>query len=637
MCGISGFVGAGEQRDLDEMLASLSHRGPDDSGTWFDAQRGVYLGSRRLAVRDLDGGAQPMCSDTGDLVVVCNGEIYNAAQLRAELEAHGHRFLSSHSDTEVLLHGWRQWGEDLVPRLSGMWAFALLDRGQQRLFLSRDRFGQKPLYVYQQGGTFAFASEVGAFRHHRSIQLSLSRRGLHKYCAHGYFPGEHTIYDEVRKLRSGHNLSFDLRESTAHSSRYWTYRIEPQGGCDERAASRWAEQVRALLQQSVRRRMVSDVPLGIFLSGGLDSSAIAAIAAAERGAAPLLSFSVGFEDSSFDETPEAQAAAQLSGTEHHISMFTAQRLPAVVRAVFDHLDEPLSDSSMLSYYVLCKSARKHVTVALGGDAGDELFAGYDPFRALRFADLAERVLPRRVHRGIQALVSRLSPSHGYMPIRFKLDRALRGIGHSPALWNPLWLAPVSPGELGELLDEPVELEELYSEAIELWDSCGAEHPVDRSLEFFGSLFLQDDILVKVDRMSMMHGLEVRSPFLDHDLVECVRRIPHGLKLHGTTTKYILKKALEPLLPASIIHRQKVGFSAPLGQWLANGSLSVDAEALPAAWAHEAVHDKVRRHREGRDDHRLMLWNLFALSEFMKRDGARVASSAPERARATPDL
>jgi asparagine synthase (glutamine-hydrolysing) len=224
-----------------------------------------------------------------------------------------------------------------------------------------------------------------------------------------------------------------------------------------------------------------------------------------------------------------------------------------------------------------------------------------------------------------------------MPIRFKLDRALRGIGHSPALWNPLWLAPVSPGELGELLDEPVELEELYSEAIELWDSCGAEHPVDRSLEFFGSLFLQDDILVKVDRMSMMHGLEVRSPFLDHDLVECVRRIPHGLKLHGTTTKYILKKALEPLLPTSIIHRQKVGFSAPLGQWLANGSLSVDAEALPAAWAHEAVHDKVRRHREGRDDHRLMLWNLFALSEFMKRDGARVASSAPERARATPDL
>ncbi len=625
MCGIVGFVGDGDQRDLQAMVAALEHRGPDASGTYVDEQSAVYLGSRRLAVRDIKGGTQPMHSDDGQLIVVCNGEIYNADQLRIELEGLGHRFRTSHSDTEVLLYGWRQWGEELVSRLCGMWAFAILDRTQQRLFLSRDRFGQKPLYVCQQGGIFAFASEPATLLRHRGLQLSLSRTGLHKYCAHGYFPGEHTIYQQVRKVRGGHNLSFDLRESTAHTKRYWSYQVEPEGDCGDAAEQRWAEQVRDLLTQSVSRRMVSDVPLGIFLSGGLDSSAVAAIAAAHRGASPLLSFSVGFEEQGFDETTSAQAVADLLGTEHQVSMFTASRLSTISAEVFDRLGEPLSDSSMLSYYVLCKSARERVTVALGGDAADELFAGYDPFRALRYAELAERALPRPIHHGIRALISRLGPSHGYMPMRFKLNRGLRGIGHRPALWNPLWLAPVSPDELEELLAEPIDLEELYSEAIELWESCKADHPVDRSLQFFGSLFLQDDILVKVDRMSMMHGLEVRSPFLDRDLVDCVRRIPHGLKLRGKTGKYILKKAVEPLLPAEIIHRPKVGFSAPLGRWLADGAVTPDADALPMGWSQDLVRDKVQRHQRRQDDHRLLLWNLYALSEFMKRAEATISS------------
>jgi len=630
MCGITGFVGKGDERDLKSMTRSLSHRGPDGEGIYIDSKWPVFLGSRRLSVRDIEGGAQPMISDDRQLVVVFNGEIYNAKELRLELEGQGHHFHSAHSDTEVLLHGFREWGAGLVPRLSGMWAFAILDLREQTLFLSRDRFGQKPLYLYQQGGTFAFSSEIRAFAKHRHLGLSLSAIGLHKYCAHGYFPGIHTLYHEVRKVRSGHNLTLDLRELRAHESCYWSYSIEPEGPVDAAAVDRWADEVRALLEQSVSRRLVSDVPLGVFLSGGLDSSAIGAIASA-RVPGKLETFSVGFDEPTFDETKEALAAARVIGSRHKVTTFGAQLLPTVTSEVFDRIDEPLSDSSMLSYYLLCKTARERVTVALGGDAGDELFAGYDPFHALRFADLIERALPSPVHRGIRSLLSRISPNHGYMSTRFKIDRTLRGFGHGPALWNPLWLAPVSPVELEELLGEPVELESLYSEAIEAWDGCSSDHPVDKSLEFFARVFLQDDILVKVDRMSMMHGLEVRSPFLDHDLVDCVRRIPHGLKLRGRTTKFILKKAMEPLLPASIVHRQKLGFSAPLGQWLADGAVSVDADALPLGWSPQCVRRRVQRHRDGIDDHRLMLWNMYALGEVIRRGEGRITGSGVRRA------
>ena len=625
-------MGAGDADDLNTMLRSLSHRGPDDEGTYIDPHWPLFLGSRRLAVRDTAGGAQPMISADGQMVVVFNGEIYNAPEIRSELEGRGHEFRSDHSDTEVLLHGFTEWGEALVPKLSGMWAFAILDRHEQRLFLSRDRFGQKPLYFYAGHSTFAFASEIRAFTNHHKLDLSISATSLHKYCAHGYFPGQHSLYSQVHKVRSGHNLSFDLVERRTHERRYWAFSIEPEGPTTAAAADRWADEVRGLLQQSVRKRLLSDVPVGIFLSGGLDSSAVAAIAGTIQSE-PLQTFSIGFEDPSFDETAEALAAAKFIDSTHRVTSFSRDRLAGISAEVFERLDEPLSDSSMLSYYLLCKAASEHITVALGGDAGDELFAGYDPFHAVRFAAVLERAVPGPVHRGIRSLLSRFNPSHGYMSTRFKIDRTLRGFGHGASLWNPLWLAPVSPSELEELLGQPIELESLYSEAIEAWDGCASSHPVDRSLEFFARVFLQDDILVKVDRMSMLHGLEVRSPFLDRDLVDCVRRIPHGLKLRGGTTKYILKKAMEPLLPAAIVHRKKRGFSAPLGRWLAEGAVALDTNALPAGWRSQGLQRKMQRHRDGLDDHRLLLWNIYALSEVLRREGGRVTASGPERAAA----
>ncbi len=625
MCGITGFVGQGQRRDLLAMTGALSHRGPDQEGYYLDSELPVFLGSRRLVIRDTEGGVQPLASEDEQTWLIFNGEIYNAAELREQLQQCGHRFRSQASDSEVVLHAYRQWGVDLFAHLNGMWALALLDRKRGQLLLSRDPFGQKPLYVTRQGSLFAFASEPGALTQHRGLDLKLSELGLRKYCAHGYFPGEHSLYHGVRKLPPGHWLRLNLNDLESQQHCYWRYRIEPQGDCSETAAEHWAQQLRERLLNSVRRRLVSDAPVGFFLSGGLDSSAIIACAAA-AGTRPLRSFSIGFSESSFDESEEALRAAHAVGSTHRVKVFSKELVEELVDEIFKRLDEPLSDSSMLSFYLLCREARRDVKVALGGDAGDELLAGYAPFHALRFAGLAEQLLPRPIHRGISALMSRIPPSHSNMSTRFKIDRAMRGLGHGAALWNPLWLAPVSPPDLEELLGEPIDLEELYSEAIEAWDGCESDHPVDRSLEFYGRVFLTDDILVKVDRLSMLHGLEVRSPFLDPELIDCIRRIPHGLKLKGSTTKYILKRAVAPLLPADIIHRRKLGFSAPLGSWLAQGALRPDPDNLPGSWRSKALRQRLQRHRSGHQDHRLLLWNLLALSEVMRHQPSRTIST-----------
>jgi len=639
MCGLVGFVGAGNAEDLQRMVATLEHRGPDDRGVFVDKELGVFLGLQRLEVIDVESGQQPMATPDAALVVVFNGELYNAPELRSELEAAGHVFSSSHSDTEVLLHGYRAWGDAVVDRLNGMWAFALLDRRRRRLLLSRDRFGQKPLYWLQRSGLFAFASEPQALAAHERLSLSLSAESLRKYFAHGYFPGTHSAYEGVFRLDAGCNLSLDLAAQASATrpgggsalpppeiQRYWSYRIEPEGGLGPERERYWAEQVRDLLDQSVRRRLRSDVPLGLFLSGGLDSSAIGALARPYLGEGQLRSFSIGFSDSSFDETDDARAMAAWLGSEHTVELFSPGRFQGLSQGVFDQLDEPLSDSSMLSYALLCERARQDVTVALGGDAGDELFAGYGPFLALGAVEWLDRLLPQRSHPAIRALLARLPLSHGYMSLRFKLDRALRGLGQRPALWNPLWLGPLSAGEIGEILGGPVELEDLYSESIEAWDASPHDNLVDRSLQFYGTVFLPSDILVKVDRMSMRVGLEVRCPFLDPDLVDCVRRIPHGFKLKGRETKYILRRALSDLLPRRVLERPKVGFSAPLGGWLADGAVAVDGGPLDEV-ASRLVAERSAEHRAGREDHRLFLWNLYTLSEFIKRDPSRSLPSS----------
>ncbi|MBW2271805.1 MAG: asparagine synthase (glutamine-hydrolyzing) [Deltaproteobacteria bacterium] len=612
MCGIAGFIGNGDVALLGEMTDALRHRGPDARGLWWDAERRIGLGHRRLSIVDLESGDQPMWSADGELAVVFNGEIYDSMALRAQLEERGHRFVSHHSDTEVLLHGYREWGDDFVERLNGMWAFALFDKRRGRLLLSRDRFGKKPLYYSMQRGTFAFGSELKALLRHPDVEAVISRPALRKYFAYGYIPAPHSLYAGVHKLPAGCNLSLELAGGEPKISRYWEFTLEPFDHTPPRAEEQWGEQLVELLDAAVSRRLISDVPLGVFLSGGIDSSAVAGLAARHLPPGELRTFAVGFREASFDESIHAERAAAHVGSRHRCATLSPDAALEVLPEILAGLDEPMGDSSLLPTWLLCREARREVRVALGGDGADELFAGYDPFRALRLAETYDRVLPRRVHQAIRLLAARLPTSHRNISFDFKVKRALAGLSYPSRMWNPVWMGPLEPGQIEELFAEPVDPEELYSEAIECWERCAGESPVDRTLQFFTRLYLENGILAKVDRASMLHGLEVRSPFLDIELVDFVRRIPHRYKLRGGETKYLLKRALEPLLPREILYRKKKGFGVPVGRWFKDGQLGWDTGPAAAGF-HAGFRERLlAEHRSGRADHRLYLWSQWLL-------------------------
>jgi len=610
MCGIAGFFGSGDCAALERMIARLVHRGPDDDGFLTESEHGVHLGFRRLAILDLVGGRQPMTTTDGALTVVFNGQIYNFRELREELTKLGAQFVTDHSDTEVLLHGWRQWGEDLAKHLNGMWAFALYDRTQKRAFFSRDRFGKKPLFYWAGRDTFVFASELTALREHPAVPGTLSQRALQKYFGYGYVPAPLTFYEGVHKLPAGHNLTLDLTDRSIRVSRYWQYQPEPFDQRPADAEQRWQEELATRLDAAVARRLVADVPVGCFLSGGLDSSTVAALALRHVGRGRLRTFSIGFEEATFDETGYARLVAQHIGADHQVETLSIQRALDLLPEIAARWDEPIADASLLPTYLLCQHARRQVTVALGGDGADELFAGYDPFRALRYAEAWSRFVPRPVHRGITMLAARLPVSHGYMSFDFRVKRTLRGLDYPAHLWLPVWMAPLAPSELNELFNAPVDPEDVFSEAIEAWDGCTSTDPVERSIAFYIRLYLQDDILVKVDRASMLNSLEVRAPFLDCELVDFVRRLPSDMKLRGGTTKYLLRKMASSLLPSEILERSKQGFAVPIGQWFRSGALparSLDGAVNAGFWRGRLDH-----HQKRRSDERAYLWSDWLL-------------------------
>lgn len=619
MCGIAGFVGIGSRDDLSRMTSALRHRGPDAEGFFIDSGQQVYLGHRRLSIIDLSDGHQPMTTADGNLTVVFNGEIYNHAELRSLLEKKGHRFVTDHSDTEVLLHGFREWGDRLPEKMNGMWAFALYDKDRNRMFVSRDRFGKKPLFYSVQNGTFAFASELSALILHPSIHHSICYDNLKKYFAYGYIPSPHSIFRNIYKLQAGHSLMFPVGTSAASVTirKYWEFRIEPFDSIPQKPEESWGEELRFLLSKAVNRRLISDVPLGIFLSGGIDSSSVAAFAASFLNPGELKTFSISFNEKSFDESAYAVRASRFIHTEHHNETLSLETSRALLPEIVSRLDEPMGDSSLLPTYLLSRMTRKQVTVALGGDGADELFAGYDPFRALSMARLYSKIIPRPIHRGIQMIVGRLPVSHANMSLDFKLKRTLRGLSFPQQLWNPVWLGPLPPGDIEDLFNEPVRIEDLYSEAIDLWDRCATDNLIDQTLQFYTRFYLQDDILVKVDRASMMNSLEVRAPFLDIDLVDFVRKIPSSYKYRNGQTKYILKKALEPILPKDILYRRKKGFGIPVGSWLKQPFFNLNPATFNKKLSTGYIEKAMKNHKTDRSDNRAFLWNYWLLSTWHK--------------------
>jgi asparagine synthase (glutamine-hydrolysing) len=618
MCGIFGFSGFDEPDLLRRMADVLRHRGPDAEGSFHHGR--FSMGMRRLSIIDLEGGDQPIYNEDRSLAICFNGEIYNYVELREELESLGHRF-ATRSDTEVIVHAWEQWGEESLARLNGMFAFALYDRRSGRILLARDRFGEKPMFWRRTHDGLSFASELPALARQRAAPaLELDPAGLQKFFAYGLFPGASTPYRGVQKLPAGHSLSYDLASGRIDLGPYWTFRIEPRPEPVTPARERqWIEELRDLLSQAVLHRLESDVPLGIFLSGGIDSSTVLAFAARHQPAAEIRTFTIGFFEKSFDESAWAGRMAAAIGSQHAAETCEQESARALVPNLLESIGEPIGDSSILPTYLLCRFARRHVTVALSGDGGDELFAGYDPFRALAAAAAYRRLMPPSLHPLVRRVASLLPRSDRNMSFDFALRRGLRGAGYRPALWNPIWLAPLDPEEVGELFRTRIDPEELYSEATAIWDGCASPHPVDRSLEFYTRIYLQDGILAKTDRASMQVSLESRAPLLDNDLVDFVRRLPHAMKFRRGQSKYILKRAMHGLLPEAILARRKKGFGIPLSRWVGeieppppDRPLPLDTGWLARRW---------QAHAAGRDDLRQGLWCWLSLDRAVR--GARL--------------
>jgi asparagine synthase (glutamine-hydrolysing) len=623
MCGIAGFAGDGTESDLRFMSAALRHRGPDGQGVHLDRRFRVGLAHERLVVIDPAGGHQPMWNEDGTVGVVFNGEIYNARDLRQQLISAGHRFSSDHSDTEVLVHGYEEWGSDLPIRLNGMFAFAVFDAADGRLFLARDRFGEKPLYYAERPGVFAFASEASALARHPAVGFEVDPRGIQKLFAYGYIPAPGSALRGISKLPAGWTLQHDCRTARTSTREYWRFRLEPDDSLTDADEPRLVEQLRALLIESVLRRLESDVPLGIFLSGGLDSSAVLACASRLMPAETIATFTIGFTERSYDESDAAAATARAFGSRHHSSRLDLETAHASTRGILERLDEPLGDASLIPTHLLCAFARQSVTVALSGDGGDELFAGYDPVRALGPARIYSRIVPPFVHGWLRGLAGRLPRESGYMTWDFRVRRALSGLSYAPQYWNPVWMAPIEPKLMADFFEEALPPEELYEEAIATWQGSQQTDLLSRTLEFFTTLYLQNDILTKADRASMMVSLESRAVFLDPALVDFCRSLPNRWKYRNGVRKYLLKRALRGLVPEDVLERRKQGFAPPVQSWLSRLSAPLLSGAIPGL-RDDAFRQRWDRNGAGSGDDRLLLWNWLVLETW--------AGRARERAR-----
>ncbi len=607
MCGIGGFVGEGQVEDLLVLGKNMFHRGPDGEGTFIDHSKKVFLIHKRLAILDIEGGVQPMWNQNRDIAVIFNGEIYNHAELREELVKKGHNFTSDHSDTEVLVHGYIEWGIDLPSKLNGMFAFAIYDVTRRKLFFARDRFGKKPLYYLCKPGLFCFASELKALMSHSRVVETISKRSLQKYFAYGFIPAPNSLYNNIYKLPGGCRMMFDIDSGQVKVDKYWEFRIEPEYDTSPNYTEKLCEELVHLLSQAVKRRLISDVPLGIFLSGGLDSSSILAFATRHLPPESIKTFSVGFLEPSFDESSYARVVAKHFKSSHHEEILGINSARSLYTQILNKLDEPMGDPSIIPTYQLCEFSKRYITVALGGDGGDELFAGYDPVKALGIANVFDKYIPDMIKSGIRTLADLLPVSENNMGFDFKIKRGLRGASYPSCIWNPVWLGPLDPGEIENLFNEAVEIEDVYSEAINAWNYSTADTLLDKTLEFYSRFYLQDDILTKTDRASMMNSMEVRSPYLDNDLVEFARRIPGNYKYRFGKTKYILKKALKNIVPDEILNRKKKGFGVPLTSWLKTWR---ENEFLPASYSDtnfSVVRNKFSEHNKGLRDNRIFLW------------------------------
>jgi asparagine synthase (glutamine-hydrolysing) len=594
---------------------ALAHRGPDASGTHLSPDGRVGLSHRRLSILDLSpAGAQPMFSADGSLVLSFNGEVYNFREIREELTGRGHTFRGG-SDTEVMLAAIREWGVDAaVRRFIGMFAFALWDSGTRKLHLVRDRLGIKPLYLARLPGILLFASELKALLAYPDFPRVVERAALQYFLEFQYVPGPHAIYRGMEKVLPGRIIEID-GDGKITDRAYWDlfdHWGKPEGR--PRTEGEYVEELTALLDSSIRYRMISDVPLGAFLSGGIDSSLVVALMR-KAASGPVKTFSIGFRESGYDESPHARAVAAHLGTDHHEKICTPREAQALVRRIPDVYDEPFADSSAIPTMLVSEFTRQHVTVSLSGDGGDELFCGYPRYAWIRRGNVV-RGIPGFLRRPLCSLLSRV-PIH-------KVQRGAESILYDdPAEMYFHTVGIFERRRLGEILPEVVDDAHLPYFRTFRDPRCGGI--VERAMATDIRTYLVDDILTKVDRASMAYSLEARVPLLDHRIVEFAARLPMEHKVHGGRTKHLLRKILYRHVPREQIDRPKMGFGIPVNRWLRNELRPLLAEFLNEERVRregflrpEGVARVVREHLSGRRDHQYRLWALLAFAMWVER-------------------
>ncbi len=624
MCGIVGIVNfdgrAVDPPLLARMNEAIRHRGPDEDGAYVAGP--VALAMRRLAIIDLAGGQQPIENEDGTCRIVFNGEIYNYRELKARLEKLGHRFRTD-SDTEAILHAYEEYGADCPRHLRGMFAFAVWDAPKRQLFLARDRVGKKPLLYAKSGGSFVFGSEFRALLRHPAVGRELDRGALDDYLSFMCVPAPQTAYRDIRKLEPGHSLTLSAA-GEVRCERYWQPDFSKKLDVGEEEAG---ERALELLRDAVRVRLMSEVPLGAFLSGGVDSSAVVALMA-EASPTPVKTFSIGFDEQDFSELHHARRVAEHVGAEHHEFVVRPDALE-VLPTLVEHYGEPYADSSAIPTYYVSRETRRHVTVALNGDGGDECFGGYERYAAMRISETYRR-LPRALREGVIRQAVGLLPSRGLRRGRVhKAQRFLRAASLPPAERYARWVSVFDPEAKRELYTEEFLRETEGRGAARLlapWFArANGAGVVDAALLADTMTYLPNDLLVKVDIASMAVSLEARSPFLDHHVIEFAASLPERLKVRGMTTKYILKKVLGRLLPQENLTRSKMGFGVPIGHWfrgemqgflrehLLNGRAARRGLVRP-----ERVRQMVELHARGERDFTHQLWTLLMLELWFER-------------------
>ncbi len=619
MCGINGILSLipnpGISKDIRLMNDQIIRRGPDDQGYTIVEDR-LAMGMRRLSIIDLEHGHQPLFNSSKNISIVFNGELYNFRELRSQLEMQGHSF-DTHSDTEVVLKMYEQWGNDLFSMLNGMYAFCIHDARNEQLILARDRFGEKPLYYFHDGNKFIWASELKSLTAIHPELKEISPDSLSLFLTLTYIPAPYTIYKEVKKLKPGHYLQVSTRDLTIKNESYWNTDIEP--GEQVRDYSAAKKELRELLFNSVEKRMIADVPLGVFLSGGVDSSIIAAVMSAVSGK-KINTFSVGYENKRYDESERAQLAASHIGSIHQTAILNYADILDELDNIVLNYDEPYADSSALPTWFVSQHAAKHVKVALTGDGGDEVFGGYNKYLLHTYGKIYHDLTPAFVQKGLQKLVrSSLWKSSDTRSMSSKVKKMIEATGNDTATNH---LNAVSLGfkanELSRLLKvyNPADLTEYIPQ------HSGSTDPLKLARDIDINLSLEGDLLVKVDRASMLCSLECRAPFLDHRLVEFTNRIPDEFLIKGNNKKRILKDTFEDLLPAGFFNSPKSGFEVPVSHWFRNElqtdlrqTLSEENCAIHGLFNYAYIASLLQEHIEVNIDHSYKLWTLYCFQKW----------------------